>query len=156
MAAYGSAGGVAAHVPRLANESGRFDNTTTPTLAQVDEWRAQVSAGLDVAMAASGLPSPASDMAVRGMLDGFVNGNVAWLAESVNGQGRFQERPATTQEILAAIATATGTFVKTNAAGFGALAGIAADSGIGAGAGARVISRVDTYSRTPAAGEYSG
>ena len=153
---YGSTAGVAAHVPRLANESGRFDNTTTPTLAQVDEWRAQVSAGLDVAMAASGLPSPASDMAVRGMLDGFVNGNVAWLAESVNGQGRFQERPATTQEILAAIATATGTFVKTNAAGFGALAGIAADSGIGAGAGARVISRVDTYSRTPAAGEYSG
>jgi len=153
---YGSAAGVAAHVPRHANESGRFDNTTVPTLAQVDAWRREISGGLDVAMAAAGLPSPASDPAAVGMLDGFVNGNVAWLADSVNGQGRYQERPATTQEILAAIATATGAFVKVNAAGFGALAGIAADSGIGAGAGARVISRVDTYSRTPAAGEYSG
>jgi len=154
--AYGSAAGVAAYVPRYANAGGRFDNTTTPTLAQVDDWRGQISAGLDVAMAAAGLPSPASDGTVAEMLGGFVNGNVAWLAESVNGQGRWQERPAATQEILAAIAAATGAFVKANAAGFGALAGIAVDSGIGAGAGARVISRVDTYSRTPATGEYSG
>ena len=57
--AYGSADSVAAFVPRFANKSGRFDNVTVPTLATVEEWRAQVSAMLDIAMATAGLPAPA-------------------------------------------------------------------------------------------------
>ena len=153
---YGSNLGVAALVPRYANESRRFDNVTTPTEAQVDEWRAQISAALDVALVASELPSPATHPAVVKMLDGLVNGNAAWLAESVNGQGRYQERPATTQEILTAIGNAARTFVASNALGIGALVGVPGDQGAGSGAGARIPRRVDDYSRNPAAGEYSG
>ena len=151
--AYGSALGVAAHVPRFANESHRFDNTTTPTLAQVDEWREQISAALDVAMAAAALPAPATNTAVVDMLAGFVNGNAAWLAESVNGQGRFQERPATTTEILAAIQSAAASFVTANARGMGAISGVAS-GGVAAGAGAWLSHRVDDYSYYPPSGEY--
>ena len=153
---YGSNLGVAALVPRYANESHRFDNVTTPTEAQVDEWRAQISAALDVARVASEVPSPATHPAVVKMLDGLVNGNAAWLAESVNGQGRYQERPATTQEILTAIGNAARTFVASNALGIGALVGGTGDQGAGSGAGSRIPRRVDDYSRNPAAGEYSG
>lgn len=152
---YGTNDGVAAFTPRYANASGRFDNTTTPTAAQVEAWRTQVSAMLDVALAAAGLPSPASEASVTAMLAGFVNGNVAWLAESVNGQGRFQERPATTQEILSAIGAAAEAFVRTHALGIGAKSGVAQDDGVGAGAGARVIRRVDDYSRVVES-EYAG
>lgn len=154
--AYGSAAGVAALVPRYANASGRFDNTRTPTLAQVDAWREQISATLDVAMAAAGLPAPATSEAVAEMLAGFVNGNAAWLAESVNGAGRFQERPATTQEILTAIHAAAVRFIGDNARGIGALSGLAADRGVAAGAGARLLHRVDDYSPARGGGEYSG
>ena len=153
--AYGSMLGVAAFTPRFANAAGRFDDTTTPTAAQVDEWRVQVSAMLDVAMSGVGLPSPATEATVTAMLDGFTNGNVAWLVESVNGQGRYQERPATTREIMAAIASTVVTWVTGNAAAIGAASGLGAESGIAAGTGSVLPTRQDEYTRYATTTEYS-
>jgi hypothetical protein len=149
---YGSAEGVAAFVPRFVNASGRFDNVTTPTLIQVDEWRAQLSAALDVAMSGAGLPSPANTAAVVEMLDGFVNGSVAWLVESVNGQGRYQERPASTREIMQVIMDSVAPWVTSHALSIAAASGITEQAGVGGGAGSRLPVRMDEW---PSAGEYS-
>ena len=149
---YGSALGVAAFTPRFTNAAGRFDNTTTPTLGQVDEWRGQLSAALDVAMSGAGLPSPANQAAVTEMLDGFVNGNVAWLVESVNGQGRYQERPAATWEIMKIIIDSIAPWVTANAASIAAASGITEQAGVGSGAGSRLPVRFDEW---PPTGEYS-
>ena len=149
---YGSALGVAAFVPRYTNAAGYFDGATTPTLSQVDEWRANLSAALDVAMSGAGLPSPASVTAVVEMLDGFVNGSVAWLVESVNGQGRYQERPASTREIMQVIMESVAPWVTSHAQSIAAASGITEQAGVGGGAGSRLPVRMDEW---PIEGEYS-
>ena len=121
---YGSATGIAALTPRDANAAGRFDAATIPTETQVNTWRAELSAMLDVALAAAGIDAPITDATITPMLDSFVNGNGAWLVESVNGRGRYQERPATTQEILAVIRESAFTWVDANARGIGAVVGV--------------------------------
>lgn len=146
---YGSADGVAAFVPRYANKSGRFDNVTVPTLDQVDEWREQVSALLDVALATNGLPAPAADTAVVAMLDGFVNANVGGLVRGVNGQGRYAERPTPVDEMLLTIADAALVWVRTRATGIAALIGLTSEAGAGATAGSRLPTRQNEYTRYP-------
>ena len=152
---YGSALGVAAFTPRYTNAAGVFDNSTptTPTLAQVNEWLANLSAALDVAMSGAGLPSPATQTAVVEMLDGWINGNVAWLVESVNGQGRYQERPASTREIMQIIMDSIAPWMTANALSIAAASGIAEEAGIGSGAGSRLPRRVDEW--PPVRTEYS-
>ena len=153
---YGSAAGVAAYVPQYANASGRFDDNTVPRLAQVDEWRAQISAMLDVAMATAGLPAPSTVAAVVTMLDGFTNANTAGLVRAVNGQGRYGERPATVDEIMLALFTAVDLWVRNHAAGLGDLSGVPGDESIGSRAGSRLPTRSDEYTRSPDGGaEYS-
>jgi len=125
---YGSADGIAAFTPRYANASGRFDNVTVPTLGQVDEWRGQISAVLDVAMATAGLPSPASVPSVVAMLDAFVNGNIGGMVRGVNGQGKFAEKPTSADEMLLAIADAADAWVQRRAAGIAALSGVTLES----------------------------
>lgn len=153
---YGSAAGVAAYAPQFANASGRFDNTTTPTLAQVDEWREQISAMLDVAMATAGLPAPSTTEAVATMLAGFVNANTAGLVRAVNGQGRHSERPATVDEVMLAISTAADLWVKQHAGGIGQLSGVGGDdSAVGSTAGSRLPVRQLEYTREAAGSEYA-
>lgn len=125
--AYGNADSIAAFTPRFANKSGRFDNVTVPTLETVDEWRAQVSAMLDIAMATAGLPAPATAATVITMLDSFVNANVSGLVRGVNGQGRFAEKPTSTDEMLLAISDAADAWVQRRATGIAAQSGITED-----------------------------
>ena len=144
---YGTAESVAAFAPRFANKSGRFDNVTVPTLEQVDEWREQVSALLDTALAVNSLPTPATDATVVSMLDGFVNANVAGLVRAVNGQGRYGDRPAaTTDEIMLAIGDGALVWVQTRAVGLSSMMGVIPDPDIVvAGAGSRLPIRQDEY-----------
>lgn len=144
---YGSAEGVAAFVPRFANKSGRFDNVTVPTADQVDEWRGQISAMLDVAMATQKLPAPASSATVISMLDGFVNANTSGLVRGVNGQGRYAEKPTSVDEMLLSISAAADLWVKQHAGGIGALSGVDTAEGVGSGAGSRLPTRIDDYTR---------
>ncbi len=154
--AYGSADSVAAFVPRFANKSGRFDNVTVPTLATVEEWRAQVSAMLDIAMATAGLPAPALSASVVTMLDSFVNANVSGLVRGVNGQGRFAEKPTSTDEMLLAISDAADAWVQRRAAGIAAQSGLSPDDAApGSKAGSRLPMRGLEYTREPSRGEYS-
>ena len=139
---YGSAEGVAAFTPQFANASGRFDNVTVPTLAQVEAWRVQISAMLDVAMATAGLPAPATEETVVAMLAAFVNANTAGLVRGVNGQGRFAERPTPVDEMLLSIQSAADLWVRQHAVGIGALSGLEEDE-VGVGS---VSFHVVTYS----------
>lgn len=118
---YGSAAGVAALAPRYANAAGRFDDNTTPRLAHVAEWLAQVSAMLDVALAGYGVTTPVAAVAVLPMLAGFVNAQVAAMVRGVNGQGQFAEKPTTADEMLLIIGDAAGAWVRKNVIGLGAL-----------------------------------
>lgn len=154
---YGSLKGVAAFVPRFADQSGRFSNVTVPTGDQVDEWRAQISAMLDVAMATYGLPAPSGVDIVIAMLDGFVNANVSGMVRGVNGQGRFAERPTAVDEMLLSISAAADLWVKAHAAGIGSLSGLTTEeSAVGTTAGSRLPTRIDEYTRYPDSGsEYA-
>lgn len=154
--AYGNADSIAAFTPRFANKSGRFDNVTVPTLETVDEWRAQVSAMLDIAMATAGLPAPAMAATVVTMLDSFVNANVSGLVRGVNGQGRFAEKPTSTDEMLLAISDAADAWVLRRAAGIAAQSGIPEDVATpGSTTGSRLPMRGLEYTREPSRGEYS-
>lgn len=150
---YGSNTGVAALVPRDANAAGRFDDSTRPTDAQVTAWRNEVSALLDVALMAADIPTPITDAAVKPLLDSFVNGNTAWLVDSVNGRGRYEERPATTQEILNVIATAAPEWVDRFGGGIGAVLGIVAVDTQSPTVHIGSFQRVDAY--TGGGGEYT-
>ena len=118
---YGTTIGVAALAPRYANAACRFDANTTPTLSQLMEWLAQVSAMLDVALAGYGVATPVVMSAVLPMLDAFTNAQVAAMARGVNGQGKFAERPTTADEMLLIIGDATAAWVARNIGGLGAV-----------------------------------
>lgn len=118
---YGSAAGVAVLVPRFANAARRFDEETTPRLAHVTEWLAQVSAMLDVALAGYGVTTPVAAAAVLPMLAAFANAQVAAMARGVNGQGKFAEKPTTADEMLLIIGDAAQAWVAKNIGGLGAV-----------------------------------
>jgi hypothetical protein len=144
---YGDDEGVAAFTPRFANESGRFDNVTTPTMAQVLTWMTQISAMLDVSLATAGLPAPATSSTVIAMLDGFVNANTSGLVRAVNGQGRYAEKPSSVDEMLLSIQSAADLWVKSHAAGIGSLSGLSSEEAAGSGAGSRLPTRQIEYTR---------
>lgn len=86
---YGNLEDVAALVPRLAGASGLFTTSTRPTEYQVNVWLEQVSAQVDVVLAASGFSTPIEVLSIVAAIDGFVNQEVAAICEGVNGSGRF-------------------------------------------------------------------
>lgn len=85
---YGSAAGVAA-LSQMWTSNGEFTVSTKPTLAQVNSWLAQVSAGLDAALSDEGFETPATDSDVTPMLDLLVNGITKDLVDYSHGAGRF-------------------------------------------------------------------
>lgn len=150
---YGTTDAIAALVPRLANASKRFDNTTLPTGAQVDEWREQISAMLDVAMASADLPAPATNDQVVKMLDAFVNSNCATIAKALNGQGRFaQERPIGPEEMLLSMSEQVRLWVTRYASGIARITGVPTE-GIGSNSGYVALVRTDDP-RQSETGEY--
>ena len=85
---YGSAAGVAALTPRyLVN--GVYHTTTTPTLATVTAWLAEVSALFDVALNHQRFVTPVVQASALSALGAQVNGYVAELARSINGHGAY-------------------------------------------------------------------
>lgn len=123
--AYGSAAGVAALSPRYATESGGvFGTTSTPKLAHVTDWIAQISAMLNVAMSGYGVTTPVTDADVTPMMDAFVNGWTAAVVRGVNGQGKFAEKPMTADEMLLLIGEAAAAWVARNIGGIGSQLGV--------------------------------
>jgi len=86
---YGSPDGVAALVPRYANTSGYFDETTRPRMSQVASFLAELSGMVNVMLAGSGFALPMTLPEARLSFDVFVNGEAASFAEGVNGSGKF-------------------------------------------------------------------
>jgi hypothetical protein len=86
---YGSRAGVGALAPRWAGTDNDFANTTRPTPENVEEWLAQVSSILDIALNQAGFDTPIEDNSVTPALDAFINAEVAAMVEGVNGSGRF-------------------------------------------------------------------
>jgi hypothetical protein len=85
---YGDSRSVAA-LTRTYTNAGSYDSTTNPTLASVDKWLIDVSATVDVALAAAGFAIPITDVRTRLALDSFVNEAVADLCHAANSTGRF-------------------------------------------------------------------
>ena len=122
--AYGTAAGVAALSPRYANSAGAFDTSTTPPLAHVTDWVAQISAMLNVAMSGYGVTTPVTDADITPMMDVFVNAWTAAVVRGVNGQGKFAEKPMTADEMLLLIGEAAEAWVKRNIGGIGSQLGV--------------------------------
>jgi hypothetical protein len=85
---YGSADDVAALTRRFTN-SGEYDSSTIPMLAQVESWIDQVSATLNVLLAEQGFTIPIVQATVALMLKNFVTTQVADLCNYANSAGRF-------------------------------------------------------------------
>ena len=94
---YGSTSGVAALVPKYANPSALFDETTKPTLAYVETSVDQVSGIMNSILAELGFAVPVTDDDVKDMLDGFANMTVSHVVEYANGTGRFGPRDKTSK-----------------------------------------------------------
>ena len=87
---YGSAAGVASYVPRYANNSATFDDTTTrPKLAQVESFINQISSLVNTILASNGFHIPVSQADVVSAITIFVEQEVAAISEGINGSGRF-------------------------------------------------------------------
>lgn len=89
---YGTPGGVSMLVPRYANKSGAFDDTTRPTYNNIITLLDQVSSVLNAQLAQNGFTIPITDADVTPMLALFVNEEVASIVEGINGMGRFAPR----------------------------------------------------------------
>jgi len=88
---YGSAEGVVALTPRYGNTDtpSVFDTSTKPTLAVVEVLIDQVSGVLNIILSQEGFTTPIAQADAKLALDGFVESEVASIAEGINGSGRF-------------------------------------------------------------------
>ncbi len=85
---YGDTDEIAALIPRRAS-SGSFDETTRPTLAQLESIVNQVSAVVNAVLSQAGFSIPISQADAKLILDLFVNQEAAAIVEGINGSGRF-------------------------------------------------------------------
>lgn len=79
--AYGSIAGVAAYVQHMANSGGSFDNTTAPTLTQVEEFLNQASDMLNGWLARNRYTIPVSQADAVRVLSRYANLGAAGLCE---------------------------------------------------------------------------
>jgi hypothetical protein len=85
---YGSAAQVAALSRRFTN-NGVYDGTTNPTLSTVEGWIDQISATLNVSLAAGGFAIPITQADCVSALSAVVVEAVAELCRYANSTGRF-------------------------------------------------------------------
>lgn len=124
---YGSPGGVAALVRKFANASGRFDNTTTPTVDDVEAWLVQISSMLDVALSGYAIGAPVTNETIRPLLDAYANAQVAAVARGVNGQGRFGDKPQSADEMLLSAGADAAGWVKSWVGSFASILNVTPD-----------------------------
>ncbi len=86
---YGSASGVAAYVPRYANNSATFDDNTRPKLAQIESFIDQISSLVNAILASNGFHIPITQADAKSAVTIFIEQEVAAIAEGINGSGRF-------------------------------------------------------------------
>lgn len=120
---YGTVLQVAALTPLYATVSNSFSTTTRPTLSQVETFIDQVSATINLLLAAQGFSIPVTQADAARALAGFVVLEVVSLVEYANGAGPFiveasQLRAATPSRIILKDAEA---FIASHAVGFEAL-----------------------------------
>ena len=89
IGAYGSLDQVGSLVPRYANRSGTFDDTTRPVVSSVVLFINQISSMVDAIMAQEGFVTPVTFAAVKTILDNFICSEVAAIVEGINGSGRY-------------------------------------------------------------------
>ena len=116
---YGTTVGVVALVPNYGS-SGDFTTGTSPTLAQVEGWIDSVSGILNYILAEAGFTIPVDDDDVKDALDFFVNQEVSYICEGVNGSGRFgpTSKAVGKQGRFALMLEDVKAFVEGNKAGF--------------------------------------
>lgn len=85
---YGSAANVAALTPRFTN-SGVFDTTTRPTIAQVETWIDQTSGTVNIMLAEMGFVIPVTQADAVLSLASLVTSSCADRALYANQTGRF-------------------------------------------------------------------
>lgn len=85
---YGTAAGVAA-LCRIYTNSGAFDPTTTPTLANIEGFIDQISAIVNTALAGQGFKIPVVQADAKLAIDSIVNQLCSDLAHAANSAGRF-------------------------------------------------------------------
>lgn len=124
---YGTAAQVAA-LTRRVTKAGVFDATTNPTLTTVEGWIDQVSAMVNMSLAASGFSIPVSQADAAKALAAVVVEAVADLTLSANSAGRFYTEKALERGLspLRVIRTEIAQWVEDQAAGLAALGAVRA------------------------------
>lgn len=85
---YGSSTNVAA-LASTWTANGVFTDATTPTLAQVEAWIAQMSSTVDLALSGEGFVTPLTDVTAVAAAAAIVEGVVADLCHAAHKSGRF-------------------------------------------------------------------
>lgn len=85
---YGTAAGVAGYT-RVYTNSGVYDTTSNPTLANVEAWVNQVSSIANAALASAGFTTPVTQSDCVLMLVGLVEQSCADLCHAARSSGRF-------------------------------------------------------------------
>lgn len=114
MTLYGSAAGVAALAPRLT-DGGAFTADTRPAIDTVEEWLSQVSAMVEACYVIYEDQLPElSTGTYQLILDGFVNEEVAAMAQGVNGTGRYgpSEKRGSTKHMFGSVHLAIDEFFR--------------------------------------------
>lgn len=121
MADYGDAGvnGVSGMTKPYANNTGVYDTTTNPTLAQVENWLDEISAALNMQLGNAYFVTPITAVSVKPSLDVFANQQVAKLIELIIRK-RASRGPSgnNVQGSTFELTQDVGMFVMENARGF--------------------------------------
>lgn len=117
--AYGTAAGVAA-LDKLYTGGGTYTTTSSPTLAQVNEWLDEISNMLDTALANEGFQVPVTVAGVTSEFRMIVQGIVKDLVNASHSAGRFFTEKAleSNQSWMTTIRKELVDYVTANAVGF--------------------------------------
>jgi hypothetical protein len=118
--AYGEAANVAA-LTKGHTSGGTYTATTTPTLAQVEQWINQVSSTLNLLLAEQGFAIPVTQADCIETLTLFVQNEVADLCHYANSAGRFFSDKQYTAGPWKAISKEAADFIGDHANGFEAM-----------------------------------
>jgi hypothetical protein len=128
---YGAATDVAALTKRFT-DAGSYTTSTTPTLAQVENWIDQISAILNVLLAEQGFSIPITNPTTVLMLKSFVTTQVADLCNYANSAGRFFSEKGLKTGPWAAIQKDAAEFIAEHASGIEKLGATRTTSGLDA------------------------
>lgn len=142
---YGTAAGVGVYARNYADTNQEFTDATTPTLTEVEEFIDEVSAILNVQLAAHRFSIPITQADAKRMLDNFVNQEAAALVLGMHNHGRFG--PSNKQMVngrFSLLLSDIQSFLAANQNGLEAIG--ATRTNTQTAAGSRALVRADGYS----------